>query len=296
MERRTWPPQQNERQSEWENIPIAKTPENQWTINFNEFNLKVPQLQSGSDVSQARNEVGVSESEAFHQTALDKKLDQIRLSVSQSTGDETLDTFNQTAQTARRKFNLNQFLHNSVYPAECTPHSVHSNQSMLNASCLIDHMRSASETSHLRNSMLANDISFNSTQRSSMDLDETIVDEALVLSLSQKPSSQLDRTLLNETFNQDEHNVLAILQQLEEADEQQQIDESCIEDDSILAPLTQTEKTASQRQSQIVNLTQKTVAAAQTSFNDADLDSEDELLNDFSMSMLECMPSETMTK
>lgn len=127
-----------------------------------------------------------------------------------------------------------------------------------------------------------------------MDLDETIVDEELVLSLSQKPSSQLDRTLLNETFDQDEHNVLAILQQLEEADEQQQIDESCIEDDSILAPLTQTEKTASQRQSQIVNLTQKTVAANQTSFNDADLDSEDELLNDFSMSMLECMPSETM--
>lgn len=127
-----------------------------------------------------------------------------------------------------------------------------------------------------------------------MDLDETIVDEELVLSLTQKPSSQLDRTLLNESFNQDEHNVLAILQQLEEADEQQQIDESCIEDDSILAPLTQAEKTASQRQSQIVNLTQKAVAAGQTSFNDADLDSDDELLNDFSMSMLECMPSEAI--
>lgn len=242
--------------------------------------------------------MGVSESEAFHQTALDKKLDQIRLSVSQSTGDETIDTFNQNAPAARRKFNLNQFLHNSVYPAECTPHSVHSNQSILNASCLIDHMRSASESSHLRNSLLAtttHDVSLNSTQRSSMDLDETIVDEELILSLTQKTSSQLDRKLLNESFNQDEHNVLAILQQLEEADEQQQIDESCIEDDSILAPLTQTEKTTSQRQSQIVNLTQKAVAVGQTSFDDADLDSDDELLNDFSMSMLECMPSETIT-
>lgn len=262
----------------------------------------MPQLQSGPDVSQDQNEMAVSESEAFHQTALDRKLDQIRLSVSQNTGDESFDTLNQSseaAQAARRKFNLNQFLQNSVYPAECTPHTVkHSNRSIMNASCLIDHMRSASQASQLRNSLLGtttNDVNLSSAQRSSLDLDETMVDEELVLSLSQKPS-QLDRTILNDTLNPDEQNVLEILQQLEEADEQQQIDESCIEDDSILAPLTQTENSTSQRQLQIVQLTQKIVQTEQTSFNDSDFDSDDELLNDFSMSMLECMPSEMSSK
>lgn len=261
--------------------------------------LQVPQLQSGSDASQDRKEMAVSESEAFHQTALDRKLNQIRLSVSQSTGDESFDTFNQSnadAQAARRKFNLNQFLQNSVYPAECASQFMkHSNRSMLNASYLIDHVRSVSESSQLRNSLIGatpNHLSLNSTQRSNMDADETMVDEELVLILSQKPS-QLDRTFLNESLNQDEHNVLEILQQLEEADEEQQIDESCIEGDSILAPLTQAEKSTSQRQSQLVQNMQRDVAAEKKSFHDADLDSDDDLLNDFSMSMLECMPPDT---
>lgn len=262
--------------------------------------LKVPPLQSGPEDSQDRKEMAVSESEAFHQTALDRKLDQIRLSGSPSTVDESFDTFNQgsaAAQVARRKFNLNQFLQNAVYPAECTPQiAKHSNRSMLNASSLIDHMRSSNESTQLRNSLLGttSNVSPNSTQRSSMDLDETLVDEELVLSLSQKPS-QLDRTFMNDSFNQDEQNVLEILQRLEEVDEEQQINESCIEDDSILAPLSQAaERPASQRQSQIVNLTQKADATEQSSFNDngEDLDSDDELLNDFSMSMLECMPQE----
>lgn len=257
----------------------------------------MPPLQSGTDESQNRGEMAVSESEAFHQTALDKKLDQIRLSGSQSTGDETFAAVNESsaANATRRKFNLNQFLQNSVYPAECTPNSEkHSNRSMLNASCLIDHMRSASQSSQLKNSLIGdapNDTSLNSTQRLNMDADDTLVDEELVLSLSQK-TSQLDRTIQNESFNQDEYNVLEILQQLEEADENQQNDESCIEDDSILAPLTQVEKSTSQRQSQLVRFSQKQISTEQTSFNDADLDSDDELLNDFSMSMLECMPSE----
>lgn len=246
--------------------------------------------------------MAVSESEAFHQTALDRKLDQIRLSgSSQNTGDESFDTFNQSsaaAQVAHRKFNLNQFLQNAVYPAECTPQiAKHSNRSMLNASSLIDHMRSSNEsTTQLRNSLLGttSNVSLNSTQRSDMDLDETLVDEELVLSLSQKPS-QLDRTFMNDSFNQDEQNLLDILQRLEEVDEEQQINESCIEDDSILAPLSQAaEKPTSQRQSQIVSLTQRADATEQRSFIDdgEDLDSDDELLNDFSMSMLECMPQE----
>lgn len=256
-------------------------------------------MQSNPDPSQARADMTVTESEAFHQTALDRKLEHIRRSVSQSTGDESFDTFNRSnadAQTARRKFNLNQFLHNSVYAAECTPQSArHSNRTILNASCLIDHVRSSSDSTQLKHSIFgtaSNNASLDCTQRSNFDLDETVVDEELVLSLSQKPS-HLDRTIHDESFNQDEQDVLEILQQLEEADEQQQIDESCIEDDSALAPLTQTERSTSQRHTQMAQLTQKTSAADQTSFNDDDWDSDDELLNDFSMSMIECMLPDT---
>lgn len=219
----------------------------------------------------------------------------MRLSASQPTSDDTFDTLNQSSAAAamRRKFDLNQFLQNSVYPAECTPLTDrHPSQSLMNASCLIDHMRSSSDLSQLRNSLMgsmANDVSLDSTQRTILDADETLVDEELVLCLSQK-ASQVDRTFLNETFNQDEHDVLEILQQLEEADEQQQIDDSCIEDDSILAPLKQAETSTSQRQSQLVQMSQNQVPAERASFND--VDSDDELLNDFSMTMLECMPLE----
>lgn len=250
----------------------------------------MPPLQSNPDASQNRAEMAVTESEAFHQEALDRKLDLIRLTPSNDSFDP-LNQSNATAPVAPRKFNLNQFIHNAVYPVEYTAESEQSsNHSVLNASFLIDHMRSVRESTQLRNSMLGTSrVDDSPRNRSDALLDDTMVDEELVLSLTQK-TSQLDRTLVNETLNEDDYNVLDILQQLEEADEQQQMDESCIEDDSILAPLTQLSRTTSQRQSQMMNLTQR---AQHTSFGEEDLDSDDELLNDFSMSMMECAASTT---
>lgn len=72
-----------------------------------------------------------------------------------------------TKKKPKGKFNLNNLLENAVYPAECD------DESLLNASVL-PHLAKSSNG--------------NSTQLSF--LDDTQVDEELILSLSQRPQTQ----------------------------------------------------------------------------------------------------------
>lgn len=243
------------------------------------------------EASQDRAKMPSVESEIFHQTALNKRLEQIRV---ESPVTQSSDSFQQNSanltlldQTANRttfskQFNLNQFLSNSVYPAECEPDELDATNTkcILNASCLIDHLRTPKPTS-VRNSNESpaqSQSSYNSIQ---FDPNDTIVDEDLVLSLTQKTSNT---TLLNESIlDEDENHLLDILEHLED-NEQNRNEQTCIDDDSVLAPLTQQSK-------EFISMSQsknKENSVLITSFGEDD--SDDDLLNEFSMSMMECMP------
>lgn len=244
--------------------------------------------------TQSRTQAAPADSEMFHRTALNKRLEQLRTSspssqlsdsVQPSALDQTL-TEQPLPSRTNRKFNLNQFLSNSVYPAECDADDLDetSGRSIWNASYLIDHLG----VTRSGNSFMANDTEMSSQRMNAtqFDLDDTIVDEDLVLSLTKTRSS--DQTLLNESLllDDDEHNVLDIFEQLEDS-EQNENDRTLIDSDSALAPLTQTndEMKISQTLSQ-----NKDNAKVDVSFEDND--SDDDLYNVFSMSMIDCIDNE----
>lgn len=118
-----------------------------------------------------------TESEQFYLEALITKIKQLR-ELNETGSNETISTscingsFTHNSGDTKKTFNLKQFLSNSVYPAECSP-----NDDVLNASHILNH------TSLKFGSIKPN----NSTawQMESV-LDETIVDEDIILSLSQK--------------------------------------------------------------------------------------------------------------
>lgn len=111
--------------------------------------------------------------------------------------------------------------------------------------------------------------------------DDTIVDEDLVLTLTKTPSTE--QTLLEESLllDDDEHGVLGILEQLEDY-EQSNNDQTYIDNDSILAPLTQSNHVVKITQSQ-----QGNDPKVDVSFDGSD--SDDDFFNNFSMSMVECI-------
>lgn len=233
--------------------------------------MKITQ-ESSSD----RGEVPITESDAFHQTALSKRLEFIRLN---NASPQSSDSFQQNSQNVslleqslnrNRKFNLNQFLQNSVYPAECLDNDSISDKSILNASYLIDHLRSSKQIigSNESNSFNLQNVQF--------DPDDTIVDEDLVLSLTQKFSNTM---LMNETLNEEEHEVLDVLEVLED-DEQTRDEQACIDDDSVLAQLSQVKESSQKFQKNTKNI----------SFEDSD--SDDDLLNELSTSLIECWPDD----
>lgn len=241
---------------------------------------KFPLLSANPEPTSDRSSAIVTESEAFHQEALDKKLGAIQMS---SDGSFQLDlTLTNQAADAQRKFNVNQFFQNAIYPSECSPGNISSSKSLLNASCLVDHLSS----NNTRDSK-----AFNATgwEPPSYDMNDSIVDEELILSLTQKSASQ--RNFLNETLNDDELDMLEVLERLEEeTEEQTELEQTIVEDGSLLAPLSQQPLSQTQRQSQIISLTHGAKAedgGADRSFLDGD--SDDDLLNDFSLSMVECL-------
>ncbi|XP_017108394.2 DNA polymerase zeta catalytic subunit [Drosophila bipectinata] len=193
--------------------------------------LAVPILQLPP--TQERTEVEIAESDVFYRTALESKL----LTMDQSTmSDQTLSDQthigNVTAQTTlpttkehRRTFNLQKLLANAVYPEEC---SQDQQQQLINASFIQNHVACSNNSN----------ISILTTPDPELDesenMDETLVDEELILSLTQ-PSGAMphDATLRDEDLE-----LLDVLQQLEE----QSGNEQRIDLDSSLAPLSQPHK------------------------------------------------------
>lgn len=248
--------------------------------------------------TQDRGKLPPTDSESFHQAALNRRLEQLAAISSDDTLTPSSDHSRMLDQTlANRRFDLNQFLQNSVYPSECTQADERqplSNQSILDASFLIDHSR-AGRSSALSSrfgstdSPLANSGDGDGSQP--FDPNETFVDEDLILNLTQR--SQLNKTLTNETFNENEHEVLDIFELMEqqEEDEASMLDETMrIDDDSTLAPLSQQQRSNFSQRSYLSQKSdvQREIAA----FVDAE-DSDDDLLNQFSMSIIDFLPDES---
>lgn len=231
--------------------------------------------------SQDRCTLPPVESEVFHQTALNRRLERIRAESPSAQSSDSFQILDQTMSQSNthRKFNLNQFLHNSVYPVEWTPDDEKSisERSILNASVLIDHLRISKPTNSNNASIIQSEYADNVQ----FDPNDTCVDEELILSLTQKLSNQ---TIFNETLNENEHEVLDIFGLLEEDDRH---DETLkIDDDSALAPL-------SQHRTEQINFSQPpnpNNSVHLSSFEEHD--SDDDLLNEFSMSMLDCLPGD----
>lgn len=127
--------------------------------------------------SQVRGQVSPSESDSFHRTALVEKLKHLEAVDASGLNETQLDvTASDNQPIDGRTFNLSKLLTNSVYPVEC---SKETSQSILNASYVEQHL---SKPSAFRRSF------------SDRYADESIVDAALVLSLSQSMTSNLNQT------------------------------------------------------------------------------------------------------
>lgn len=270
------------------NIFLPKNP-----ISFHPHLFQPPSVTKTQD----RGKLPPTDSESFHQAALNRRLEQLAAISDDDTLTPSSDQSRLLDQTiGNRRFDLNQFLQNSVYPSECTQADEKqptSNQSILDASFLIDHSR-AGRSSTLSGRMGSTDSpSVNSGGGGSQPFDpnETFVDEDLVLSLTQR--SQLNKTLTNETLNEDEHEVLDIFELMEQQEEEEAstLDETMrIDDDSTLAPLSQNQQ---QRTNEIAFLSQKSALKQEiAAFEDGE-DSDDDLLNQFSMSIIDFLPDES---
>lgn len=240
--------------------------------------------------TQDRGKLPPTDSENFHQAALNRRLEQLAALAADDSTTQSSDHSRMLDQTiVNRKFDLNQFLQNSVYPIECTQtddRSSHqsNSQSILDASFIIDHTHNG-RTSAMSSRLGSTDSPSVNSGSQQFDPNETFVDEDLILSLTQR---SLNRTLTNETFNENEHEVLDIFEQMEldEAEEEAStLDETMrIDDDSTLAPLSQRsgERAFSSQKSDLKNEI--------TAFEEED--SDDDLLNQFSMSIIDFLPDE----
>lgn len=234
------------------------------------------------ELTQDRCTLEPTESEIFHQTALNRRLQQIHSDSSLTQSSHSSHMLDQTINqsNASRKFNLDQFLQNSVYPAEWTPNKQNTmnERNILDASILIDHLQasktmSSKDFDNIQSQQLGN-VQF--------DLNDTFVDEEMILNLTQKASNQ---TIFNETLNENEHEVLDIFGLLEE-DESKPDETLRIDVDSALAPLSQ----RNEEKFQFSLSKYPDNSTRITSFEEQD--SDDDLLNEFSMSILDCLPGE----
>ncbi|EDW31663.1 GL10839 [Drosophila persimilis] len=214
--------------------------------------------------TQPRLHVEVAESDVFYRTALESKL----LTLEQSTlsdqtlsdqthlGNSTMQTTLPNSKEQRRTFNLQKLMANAVYPEEC---SQDQQQQLVNASFIQNHVASSSNGSLFGASFAEKD--------ESACMDETLVDEELVLSLTQP----LGAVPHDATLREEDLELLEVLQQLEE----QSANESRIDLDSSLAPLSQQHK----HFELTPELLDKETAAAAVGPNlgsDEDCDSEEE--------------------
>lgn len=132
-------------------------------------------------VSQDRLNVPVTESDFMYRQIISEKLKEM------TSSDDTIlnstNTFMNTTsaeEVTKRKFNLKSILGNAVYPAECSQEL----GSLLDASIIQNHIVSSNRTLFSQNFFSSEgetDVNFN--------LDESIVDETIALSLTQRPTS-----------------------------------------------------------------------------------------------------------
>lgn len=172
--------------------------------------MKIPPLEIPA--TQERPDALPTESETFYRTALLSKLLAMETSPLDST-QNTIQTLNCTdissialntntttlSKQQKRTFNLSKILQNSVYPEECTQ-----NDNLINASVIQNHL---SGNSSLEQTMLmfSNEaqsgdkvVESKINDEEDVFLDDTIVDEELILSLTQKPN----RTIQNQEHEQ----------------------------------------------------------------------------------------------
>ncbi|XP_065368468.1 DNA polymerase zeta catalytic subunit [Calliphora vicina] len=241
----------------------------------------IPPLEIPS--TQERPDVQPTESEIFYRTALLSKLLAMETTMLESTqiSNQTLNSSNISNITLnpsnislnkqqKRTFNLTKILQNSVYPEECTQ-----NDNLINASVVPNHL---SNTSIFEQSLMinSNETKEPETQTvpedESVFLEDTIVDEELVLSLTQGQNQQAEpqHVPMNVTLREEDMELLDILQQLEESNEDK------IDLDSSLAPLSQTHKNFAISPQE---LDKETTAAAMHK-PPADTDSEEDQEND----------------
>lgn len=220
------------------------------------------------EIPESRPYAKPTESDVFFRRGLIEKLRQI---------DEDPDsTFNHTLDTTNmkntKKFNLKALLSNAAYPAESS--QVNKTQ-LTNASFIDNPYRISSEPLK---------------KHQEDDSDVTMVDEDIVVSLSQQQPIDLDKS-----FSPEEIQFLEVLRLLENNENEEQ------DNDSLLAPLTQVNNInllgqISGQTSQLnVALTQKDPPLKTSSppgdsnqkddIHDDSYDSDDDLLNDFSFVM-----------
>lgn len=147
-----------------------------------EENVDVPVLEPPP--FEMRSDIKLSDSHIFYKAALEKKIldSQGDLSLNETTNLTIMTTQSSHSTSKKSAFNLKKFLENSVYPEECTPQST-----LTNASLIQDHFSSGS--SFHTSAILKPRQEIPCSQLSdSVFFDETIVDEDMLLALSQTQS------------------------------------------------------------------------------------------------------------
>lgn len=130
--------------------------------------------------TQERHQIEIAESDIFYRTALESKLMTLEQSTlsEQTLSDQTIlpqvtmQTTMPGTKAQKRRFNLQKLLANAVYPEEC---SQDQQQLLVNASFIQNHVTCG----------YSNSVSLSTSKDESDDLDETVVDEELILSLTQ---------------------------------------------------------------------------------------------------------------
>ncbi|XP_073844954.1 DNA polymerase zeta catalytic subunit [Musca autumnalis] len=235
-----------------------------------------------------------TESEVFYRTALVSKLIALENSImetTQSLSDQTINctqqsnmsniTLNTSLNVTRqqkRTFNLTKMLQNAVYPEECSQES----ENLINASFVENHLSSNNVFQQSLSNKELLDLTKADGEKLSEDesvfLEDTIVDEDLVLSLTQSQP----HVPHNATLREEDMELLDILQQLENDNNCEKIDL-----DSSLAPLSQNQKDFALSPEL---LDKETAAAAleNSHCNDDDLNKTDDTednLHDFSVAL-----------
>lgn len=146
---------------------------------LSEENVDVPVLEPPP--FEMRSDIQLSDSHVFYKAALEKKIldSQADLTLNETTNLTIMTTQSSHSTNSKKSaFNLKKFLENSVYPEECTPQST-----LTNASLIQDHFSSGSS---FHTSAILKPQEIPCSQLSdSVFFDDTIVDEDILLALSQ---------------------------------------------------------------------------------------------------------------